>query len=270
MMNTLLPDPIEIPSSPDRVYYEIGTLLAAEDFNDEQAYHRGRLACALSALHGGGTIAGLKVSYVAAANGQPEELQLSPGLALDRFGRLIEVPRTWCIRLANWYQSANPKALQVAHDGPNRVVNCDLYIRFVTVERGRTPAFAKSTFDSLNATAPSRQRDAFFIELVPRTKLTLPEANFEKVNPGMAADDVKQLLLDMPYGGGFDGRTWAPLPEHEGGIDTRNVFLARIPIPADPGVGDKPPGRIPGNIVPNNLLRRFVVAPAVLARLSGL
>ena len=42
----------------DRLYYAMGVLLDATDFDAEQAYHRGRLARALSYLHGMGTAAG--------------------------------------------------------------------------------------------------------------------------------------------------------------------------------------------------------------------
>ena len=70
-MQTEVKDPIATPGPPERVHYEIGTLLGAEDFRDEQSYHRGRLALALSALHGGGTIAGLKVTRVPAAPNRP-------------------------------------------------------------------------------------------------------------------------------------------------------------------------------------------------------
>src|SRR6185295_14689509 len=105
-MKSALKDPIEQPAPPDRVNYATGTLLGADDFLDEQSYHRGRLARALAALHGsgvtlpgiatgfgfaGGTVLGLRVDWVKAAPNQEEELELTPGLAIDRLGRLIEV-----------------------------------------------------------------------------------------------------------------------------------------------------------------------------------
>ncbi len=270
-MKTPITDPIELPLNPSRVHYEIGTLLAAEDFNDEQAYHRGRLACALAALHGGGTLTGLKVSWVPAATNQQEELQLSPGLALDRFGRLIEVPRTWCIRLDKWYKSTPAAELARAFDAPSRTIICDLYIRFESVEFGRTPSFARTTFDTLNATTPARRRDAFHLDLIPRLKPTLPKPSFEEFVPQMDPEKLKSLILDSPYGVGFDGKTWAPQPEHEGGVDTRNLFLARIPIPADPPANaTTAPRRTGGPITPDNLSRRFVIAPGILTRFSGL
>src|SRR4051812_23559939 len=110
------PDPIAEPNSPDRVFYATGTLLSAEDFVAEQSYHRGRLARVMAALHGHGTIAGLRVDYKAAdaAKDIEEQLQLTPGLALDRLGRLIEVPRLWCLRINRWFDAQPAASLKAA------------------------------------------------------------------------------------------------------------------------------------------------------------
>src|SRR5262245_37226124 len=89
----------------DRVFYATGILLAADDFDAEQTYHRGRLARALAYLHGSGTVAGLRVGVLPALapgadpaflQGREEELRVQPGLAIDRLGRLIEIPRAAC------------------------------------------------------------------------------------------------------------------------------------------------------------------------------
>ena len=54
---TLMPSPIRSRRrlAPERVNYATGVLLQAEDFRDEQTYHRGRLATALRHLVGFGT-----------------------------------------------------------------------------------------------------------------------------------------------------------------------------------------------------------------------
>src|SRR5437870_11525741 len=95
-------DPLTQETHPDRVFYATGTLLDAADFSAEQMYHRGRLARALTYLHGSGTVAGLKVEWerplMAGADpkfpaGREETLRVHPGMAIDRLGRIIEVPR---------------------------------------------------------------------------------------------------------------------------------------------------------------------------------
>lgn len=54
----------------NRVFYAPGVLLDANDFKDEQLYHRGRLARALAYLHGSGTVAGLKLIWQPSTSSQ--------------------------------------------------------------------------------------------------------------------------------------------------------------------------------------------------------
>ena len=93
-------DPLaQKPEPPDRLFYATGILLDAEDFKAEQLYHRGRLSRALAYLHGGGTVAGLRVEWVKPLEpgedakfprGRAEEIVVAPGIAVDRLGRVIE------------------------------------------------------------------------------------------------------------------------------------------------------------------------------------
>ncbi|WP_418320183.1 hypothetical protein [Piscinibacter sakaiensis] len=226
---------------PDRLYYDTGVLLDRDDFVDEQTYHRSRLARALGYLGGSGTLVGLKV--VAARPAPGLELQVGGGLAVDRFGRLIEVPRPWCLRLAPWVASKSSDALRAAL-GPAGVV-ADLYLRFVSRGRGATPAFAHGAYDATDALVPSRVRDAFVFELVLRPEAKddpaatnhLPRQRFAALRAMAPADRpnaVRAALLD-----GWDdalarpnGESLAPLQEHAVGVDAAAVFLARLRLPA--------------------------------------
>jgi hypothetical protein len=97
------PDPLaDRDLRPDRLHFATGALLDREDFLAEQLYHRGRLARALLALHGTGTVAGLRVCVKDA--GGDEMVEVNEGVAIDRLGRLVEVPRTACVRLGRWMQ----------------------------------------------------------------------------------------------------------------------------------------------------------------------
>ena len=62
-------DPLYARPAAERPSYATGMLLDAQDFADEQTYHRGRLARALASLTGGGTLAGLRVSHSPATGG---------------------------------------------------------------------------------------------------------------------------------------------------------------------------------------------------------
>ena len=165
-------DPLAVRLQPaDRVHYATGMLLDAEDFSAEQTYHRGRLARALTYLHGYGTIAGLRVVI----EGDPgeEQVVVNPGIALDRLGRVIEVPASSCIRLNRWYEQRSDDDLaQGFHAG---AVIVDVFVTFRECERGKTPALAAGPFDALDAVVASRLRDSFEVELVIRHEGTPPQ-----------------------------------------------------------------------------------------------
>ena len=98
-------DPLYARPAPQRPHYATGILLDAGDFRDEQTYHRGRLANAVAALTGGGTLAGLRVVHVPGDEDVVEEIRVTAGLAADRLGRLVEVSRPACLRLERWWEA---------------------------------------------------------------------------------------------------------------------------------------------------------------------
>jgi hypothetical protein len=294
-------DALESAERPDRPFYDTGVLLGSDDFRDEQTYHRSRLARALAYLAGDGTLIGLRVEALAKADGTAHELKVNPGLAIDRLGRLIEVPRAWCLRLEPWFLAQSADALRAAH-GPEGVV-ADLFLRFAAVARGRTPSFAQGAFDATDALVPNRVRDAFRLELVlrPDARLApatdfLPRSRFEKVRALDAAervDAVRDALLDgwsatNPHAHDLarpDGEALAPLAEHgplansrSSLVDPSALFLARLRIPTVQAPDDVPAGARPdadfaalaappppGTTRIDNLSRRFAAPADALA-----
>lgn len=273
---------------PDRVYYAEGVLLDASDFGAEQSYHRGRLARVLSYLHGSGTAAGLEVVWEEKLEpdddpdwpaGREERLRVTPGLAVDRLGRLVEVGRDWCLRLQSWYDSREAAELNAAFDGDAGFVIADVFLRFVPCERGRTPAFASGPFDALDAAVPSRVRDAFDLELVPRKEVEppLPESPWDDLTAGTVEQRRENLhnalLAAWREGTSFlDGQgNLLPEVEHPEGVDPSSVFLARVRIPAGPPPGQgKPPARTSAAVEVDNLGRRFVYPSGALAAWLGI
>lgn len=185
-------DPLTRQPLGERPVYATGMLLDAQDFLDEQTYHRSRLARALGAVAGSGTLAGLLVQHRPAVDtgpgAGPEEIQVNAGLAVDRLGRLIELPRPACLRLQRWWdaEAASDGPLQADYTTPGRFISAraqagvtlparavvaDVFLRFVACPRGLTPAFASGPFDALNAVSVSRLRDAYELHLVPRQNL---------------------------------------------------------------------------------------------------
>jgi hypothetical protein len=266
-------DPLDSTLAPERVAYAVGALLGVEDFTAEQTYHRGRLARTLSFLDGYGTVSGLRVDY------QPppdEEIIVRPGIAFDRLGRIIEVPRDICIRLDKWYAAQSTSELVQAFHAASAGVIVDVFLLFVSCDRGLTPAFATGPFDATDYTAASRTRDAFELSLVLRKEGTppLPVSQW----PDLAAEpDVtaRRIALHKAILDSFsapahqrDGEgALVALAEHAAGQDPAAVFLARAVIPAASG---SPPLRTAGPIAIDNESRTFVYPIGALARWAGI
>lgn len=279
-------DSLPLQEGPDRVHYATGVLLGAEDFQAEQDYHRGRLARALAYAMGHGTLAGLEVAHEPAqpADGanpaRSERLLVAPGLAIDRLGRQIEVAKSRCLRLDEWYAAQSPQLLRQAwHDSGNlwsgapSGVAADLFIRFVVCERGKTPAFASTAFDSFDSVTAARLRDGFEIELILRQEATpaLPQPQW----PDFGSDAA--TLREAIFNAWREGSAFStlqgldPLPEHVPGQDTSSLFLARVLLPADQGpIGARPARRLSETVVVRNELRPFVVTANALARWLGI
>jgi hypothetical protein len=289
-------DTLDLENPPDRVFYELGVMLDKEDFRGEQTYHRGRLARALAFLEGPGTVAGLRVDVTpdpatpAPPSPDAEEVRVHPGLAIDEVGRLIEVPSLRCTRVARWY------AAQAAdQDGAARLraafhpvsvgaaaghVIVDLFLRFAACERGKTPAFATGPFDALDAVQPSRIRDGFELQLVPRIEGSppLPPPRWP-VFAGTTAAERRQALhsaiLDAWDAFRPKNRREEDVPDDPvvptwfDPYGARHwILLARLSIPAtDQGV-DLPAQRDASQkIVVDSTIRPFVYTPGALLRL---
>jgi len=277
-------DPLSRPQPPDRVYYANGVLLDQEDFSAEQIYHRGRMARALAYLHGHGTVAGLE----AVIRRQDEEnaLMISAGLALDRLGRLIEVPRAACLRIDRWFQSQldNEKerdrlsnSFRTGSGGTPDGVVVDVFVKFEVCERGKQPAFATGNFEALDAVAPSRLRDSYLLELVIREETTVPIPSFPDFPDlaGLTPQQIKATVIEYKLQEAWqDSTAWqGPADtllhsgEHVTAQDGTEVLLARLLIPAT-----SPPLQRDANvpIVVDNTLRRFVFSTAELVWLTGI
>ncbi len=287
-----LNDTLTSVEGPDRVQYETGVLLNAEDFLAEQNYHRGRLARALTYVNGSGTLAGLKVVYEAAVeasddngDGLDERMMIEPGLAIDRIGRLIEVPKSLCLRLEKWYEQTESQELiqgwhaaEVLWSGAPSGVAVDMFIRFISCERGKTPVFALGPFDSIDAVTAARLRDGYETSLVIRKEIDPgePQSSWPDLGAIEEADrpeELRNAIFDAwrETSDSSNLKGLNPLPEHAAGQNTTDIFLARIIIPADQSVGgSKPLRRQSDDVVVRNDLRPFVITTNALARMLGI
>jgi hypothetical protein len=287
-------DPLYANAAPERAAYATGMLLDAQDFADEQTYHRGRLARALALLGAGGTVAGLEVKYRAAAAQRPEKIEVAPGVAVDALGRLVEIQRPACLRLAIWFEGeraldngdtlrrarleqldrfVSPR-VNAAGPLPERAVVADVYVRFIACERGLTPSFAAGPFDALDAVSASRVRDAYELHLVARTDgLDTAFSGLPPRGPDLAAIadlDKRRAALQDALLAGYPKRNASgaldPPPGHPPNLDPTAVFLARVFIPVDAASS---PGRTGAAPVVDNYSRRFIPSGPLLARWLG-
>lgn len=267
--------------SQDRLWYATGVLLDAKDFLDEQTYHRGRLARALAYLYGSGTVAGLRVAWEPAVapgadasipDGRPGRIKVEPGLAIDRLGRLIELPRTVCLRLNRWFDDqANDDLAQGFHAAPFNGVVVDVFVTFVACERGKTPAFATGPYEALDPVVPSRIRDGYAVTLVIRKETDPPRPVNQWPDLSGIADpaDRTATMREAVLGAWREGTQWqeldgrlAPLVEHAAGHDTAAVLLARLVIPATQASAAARPQRTEGAVVSvDNHIRPIVFNP---------
>lgn len=287
------PDPLLKPNTEaDRLHYATGELLGADDFRDEQTYHRRQLARALLFLHGSGTIAGLRVVAWHRPGSDPSlddvELEVEPGLALDRAGRLIEVPRPACLRVRRWYEFIENQPpdsdgldvddLRTAFHEDDGVVVADIYLTFHPCNRGYTPAFASGPFDALDASQPSRVRDAYELSLVPRSE----EAPALAFDPWAAIHDApapdrlgvaRQASLNAWQTLALPPPETLPDAQNPAGVDPTAVLLARLSIPAGPAPdGDSAPAADWSATAwaiehIDNTVRNFLLPPAALHHL---
>jgi hypothetical protein len=241
-------DPLARPTSPERLAFNDGGLLTAEQLQLEQLYHRSRLARVLAYLHGSGTVAGLDVNVATRVPADGPEVQVSPGMAVDRLGRVIEVPELACLRLRLWFDqlvdAAGPRvdaARRDAADGLPEHVAADVYIGFIGCRRVPEPAFATANADQIDAVQASRIRDVAHLSLLirPRDDNRLPQptgfvADGDAATLRAAIREEKRLRLwdallvtgeppELPGG--------TTITEHLPDQDRSEVFLQRLLLP---------------------------------------
>ena len=201
----------DIVQVPARVSYRQGMLLDASDFSDEQNYHRLRLAEVLARLHGSGTAAGLKVAASRKGDLLPDgtivkedEIKVQPGFAVDRRGRLLEVPTARCLRLDNWFAavatagSAVLKPLTVG--ATERWLVGDVFLRYVECPQGLRPGFPEAGADATDAVVAARLKDGFELLLAPRSSETAGVPPPLPKKPFQPAPATRKDLLEAIYG----------------------------------------------------------------------
>ncbi|MDF2627859.1 MAG: hypothetical protein K0R39_1690 [Symbiobacteriaceae bacterium] len=124
----LAPDPYT------RVRYAVGLLLGKPEFEQEQGYFRERGHLHNRAFHGYGTVSGLRVWL------DRDLVVVSPGLAVDRLGRLLPVQTEQCGSLSTWLAEQPPAPAPGGGPGAQPEVQ-SVYVTLSYGEEERDPVF---------------------------------------------------------------------------------------------------------------------------------
>src|SRR5437879_860429 len=122
-----------------QVFYATGVLLNAQHLDADQLDNHRGLARALAYLHGSGTLAGLEVTWERETGGRGERVVVKPGIALDRLGRIIEVPSAAPLPLDRWFDEQSDAHLIGGFQPSLQGVVADVFVRLVLGEPGQAP-----------------------------------------------------------------------------------------------------------------------------------
>jgi hypothetical protein len=216
----------------ERLNYQTGMMLDAQDMRDEQTFHRASLALVLRHALGMGTLAGLRVAMKAEPN--PEaQLNVFPGVAIDRRGRLISLDATQKIRLGLWM--AQQPADELASAVTANILVADVFLSLRPYALQKTPVLASGPQDALDAVAPARLENRAHLELLLR-KEAAPIPAPGNAWPTDEAARREAVMASVPdQGEALEDTQMPPLREHIIGQDVSAVFLARIRIPVRMG-----------------------------------
>ena len=154
-----------LPTSPFyALHYHFGMLLGVEDFDTEQAYHRGKSRLHNAWLHREGVLWGLAV----VVDPDHDELRVTRGLALDPAGRELHLDEDLCLSLPAWL-AALPAEERVRLAGADGTTPFEAHctIRHRACLSRQVPALMEPCDGSGRDTAYSRVFETVEIRLLP-------------------------------------------------------------------------------------------------------
>jgi hypothetical protein len=152
--------------SPDlRVNYEFGLVLGVDEFKQEQMYFLEKDYLHNRALHGYGTVYGLKVEATRPADEAKDVLiTVEPGLGIDQCGRYILLRNAQCARLKAWLKK-QPSNVVAQHQDASGDMHLYVVASYDECLEALVPIPGAPCSSSESTSAPSRIRDSFNLEL---------------------------------------------------------------------------------------------------------
>ncbi len=252
--------------------------------NGSATFTTGPLAPVWSMAIGGTTQDGNPATAAWTCVGEADlEIAVTPGLAVDRVGRMIEVPATVCIRIQQWLDNQPLAYLNSFLTSGSGDILVDVFATFVPCTQGVTPCFAsQDDYSATDAFSANRTLDSFAMQLVLRNDSN-PQVPKDPWDPAGAvpsgaitsaiAQSLKLSILSSNAGPSstppFASTGVAPA-EIPPGFDASSVFLARISIPATAGASGQLPNFNLNGITIDNLSRLFLYPASLVARSIGL
>ena len=153
------------PVSPfSALRYQFGMLLGVDDFETEQAYHRGKSRLHNAWLHREGVVWGLDVQLDSAHN----EVRVTPGLALDAAGHELHLDAQACVDISKWYDAHNKDVGFTQTTTPTGVkFNAYVVIGFKACLTRQVPALLEPCQNSGAETTYSRVFETVQLSLLP-------------------------------------------------------------------------------------------------------
>lgn len=125
--------------------YHFGMLLGVDDFETEQAYHRGKMRLHNAWLHRQGVVWGLDVQLDAKRG----EVRVLPGLALDAAGHELHLEADACVNVGEWFKAhrEDPDLEVQDLEGGGKSFQAHVVIRFKACLTRQVPAFSEPCHD---------------------------------------------------------------------------------------------------------------------------
>ena len=147
-----------------RVRYTTGLVLGVDEFEQDQAYLMERDRLHQRALHGYGTVHGLRVTLAGDdGSGAGPEVRVAPGLAIDPHGQHICVPETQCARLDDWLATQTGEDLDLG-DPPTGRVSLYVVLRYRACATDAVPLPGQPCRSLDDTMAASRFADDFALD----------------------------------------------------------------------------------------------------------
>lgn len=143
-----------LPASPFySVQYHFGMLLGVDDFETDQAYHRGKTRLHNAWLHREGVVWGLNVRW-----NKQHELQVDSGLALDAAGNELHLDGPACINIGKWFAQHRKDEGFETEEGGDGALKFTIHVvaKFKTCLTRPVPALAEPCAGAESDTAYSR------------------------------------------------------------------------------------------------------------------